>query len=134
MAARDRMGKPLGLTSALTPGGSWTDARSACSCLQCSRPHLHRCRRSGADGDGCVGITTGLVVVGDLIGSGEAQERGSASYRCPRSRSIKMARNRAGPPIALQAWLVPRWMTTLPGRNRVSPPSRMRDASPAGDR
>ena len=40
-----------------------------------------------------------------------------ASYPCLRSRSIKTARNRAGPPCAFQAWLVPRWMTTLPGRN-----------------
>src|SRR5262245_37372843 len=30
-----------------------------------------------------------------------------ASYPCLRSRSIKTARNRAGPPCAFQAWLCP---------------------------
>jgi hypothetical protein len=34
-----------------------------------------------------VGIATGLVVVGDLIGSGEAQERGIVGYRTLDARS-----------------------------------------------
>jgi class 3 adenylate cyclase len=55
--------------------------------------------KSGAPLQTRVGIATGLVVVGDLIGSGEAQERGIVGETRPLLRSRDHERNCGQAPL-----------------------------------
>ena len=72
-----------------------------------------------------VGIATGLVVVGDLIGSGEAQERGLSARRRT-SRHVCRAlpsRTRSSSPRAHESCsaICSSWRTSGPRTSRASP-------------
>ena len=72
-----------------------------------------------------VGIATGLVVVGDLIGSGEAQERGSSARRRTSRRACRAlpSRTRSSSPRAREDFsaICSSFRTSGPRTSRASP-------------
>ena len=72
------------------------------------------------------------IVRNQILLRNQSARDGAAVYQQYfRSRGDRTLTRRSAdlPPNACQAWICPRWITTLPGRNLFSPSSRIRDAS-----